>query len=73
MTEAQKRAQRKYYETKRSKTQKTISITQSAEQTAADKATLTAHGLTPLRFWRAAMERLNAEPIPASSEPVADN
>lgn len=71
MTEAQKRAQRKYYENKRSKTQKTISITQSVEQTQADKISIATHGLTPLKFWRAAMERLNAEPIPVSSD--ADN
>ena len=61
MTEAQKRAQKKYYEEKRSKSQKTISITMSAEQAAADRQLMAEHGTTPGQVWRSAMERLRNE------------
>lgn len=61
-TEAQKRAQRRYSEKNKGK-YKTISITQSAEQTDADRATLVEHGTTVLRVWRDAMQRLRNEPV----------
>lgn len=64
-SEALKRAQKKYYEQKRSKTQKTISITLTAEQVEADRQTMVAHKTTPGKIWRDAMERLKAEPLPA--------
>lgn len=60
---AQKEAAKAYYSRNKDKS-KTISITQTAEQTAADKVTLKAHGLKPLQFWRLSIERLNAEPLP---------
>lgn len=54
-------AQKKYYEEKRSKSQKTISITLSAEQAAADKKVIAEHGTTPSKVWRDAIERLKAD------------
>lgn len=68
MTEALKRAQRKYYEQKRSKMQKTISITLSTEQAEADKETLAQYGLTPLKFWRQSIEQLKAAPPQDTTE-----
>lgn len=44
--------------------QKNFCVTVSAEQYEKDKALLTAHGLTTGKFWRWAIERLNAEPLP---------
>lgn len=64
---AQKEAAKTYYNKNKTK-YATISITQTAEQTQADKMSIAAHGLTPLKFWRAAMERLNAEQIPDNNE-----
>lgn len=40
---------------------KTISITQTAEQTEADKELLKAKGTTVLKVWRAAMDKLKSE------------
>lgn len=60
---AQKEAAKAYYNKNKAK-YGTISITQSAEQTQADKAALTAHNLTPLQAWRRLMSELNAEPLP---------
>lgn len=68
MTEAQKRAQKKYYEQKRSKTQKTISITLTAEQVEADRRIMAEHNTTPAQVWRNAIQRLKAEPIPTDTE-----
>ena len=65
-TEAHKRAQRRYSEKNKGK-YKTISITQTAEQTEADRVVLAEHGTTVLRVWRAAMERLRNEPIDGST------
>lgn len=59
-TEAQKRAQRKYSEKVKGK-YKTLSITQTAEQTEADRALLAEKGTTVLQVWRSAMERLRNE------------
>ncbi len=55
-------AQKKYYEEKRSKSQKTISITLTAEQAAEDKRVIAEHGTTPSKVWRDAIERLKTEP-----------
>lgn len=55
-------AQKKYYEEKRSKSQKTISITLTAEQAAEDKQVIAEHGTTPSKVWRDAIEQLKAEP-----------
>lgn len=63
-TEAQKRAMKKYYESKRSKTQKTISITLTAEQADQDRQIIAEHKTTPGEVWRKAIDRLKAEPIP---------
>lgn len=69
---AQKEAAKEYY--KRNKTKYgTISITQSATQTQADKDTLTAHGLKPLQAWRRLMDELNAEPMPATPNGIGTN
>ena len=67
-SEALKRAQKKYYEQKRSKTQKTISITLTAEQVEADRQTMAEHNTTPAQVWREAMERLKAQPIDGESD-----
>ena len=58
-TEAQKRASRRYYENKARNKQATISITMTKEQATNDRATLAAHGLTPLQAWRRLMDELN--------------
>ena len=64
-------AQRRYYENKRSKTQKTISVTLTAEQAAQDRARIAAAGLTVAGFWRAAVDRL--PPLPeAEDKPKED-
>lgn len=47
--------------------QKNFCVTVSAEQYEKDKSILTAHGLTTGKFWRWAIERLNAEPLPNDS------
>lgn len=56
-TEAQRRAARKYAQKVKGK-YKTISITQTAEQTEADKELMKAKGTTVLKVWRAAMDKL---------------
>ncbi len=71
-SEALIRAQKKYYENKRSKTQKTISITLTAEQAEADRKAMKAHNTTPARVWREAMERLNAAPVTPSESGSAE-
>lgn len=50
----------------------TISITMKTEQAQADRATLKAYGTTPAQVWRAAIERLNAEPLPNGSTDTAE-
>lgn len=57
-TEAQKRAQRKYAEKVKGK-YKTISITQTAEQTEKDRQVLKDHNTTVLKVWRKAMDELD--------------
>lgn len=64
---AQKEAAKTYYNKNKNK-YGTISITQTAEQTTADKATLTAHNLTPLQAWRRLMSELDNEPTPANDD-----
>ena len=56
-SEAQKKANRAYYERTKGK-YKTISITQTAEQTERDKETLKRHNTTVLQVWRKAIEAL---------------
>ena len=56
-SEAQRRARIKYQEKTKGK-YKTISITQTAEQTEADKQLLKAKNTTVLKVWRAAMDSL---------------
>lgn len=60
--ESIKASKRRYAERNRGK-YKTLSITQSAEQTEADRATLAEHGTTVLAVWRAAMKNLREQPI----------
>lgn len=59
-TEAQKRAQRKYSEKVKGK-YKTLSITQTAEQTEADRETLKRHNTTVLQVWRKAIAELKQD------------
>ena len=59
-SEAQKRAQRKYMDKVKGK-YKTISITQTAEQTEKDRETLKKHNTTVLKVWRKAMTELENE------------
>lgn len=56
-TEAQKAAQRRYAEKVKGK-YKTISITQTAEQTEKDKETLKKHNTSVLKVWRKALDDL---------------
>lgn len=60
--ESQRRAI-KAYQSKHKGEYTTISITMRTEQAQADRATIKAHNTTPAQVWRAAMERLNAEPL----------
>lgn len=63
------KAQRNAVKAYRERTpQKNFCVTMSADEYERDRATLTAHGLTPLKFWRGAMERLNAEPLQTDSD-----
>ena len=59
-TDAQKRARIKYQEKTKGK-YKTISITQTAEQTEEDRQLLKAKNTTVLKVWRAAMDKLKEE------------
>lgn len=59
-TEAQKRARIRYQEKTKGK-YKTLSITQTAEQTEADRQLLKEKNTTVLKVWRAAMERLKED------------
>lgn len=59
-TAAQKRARIKYQARTKGK-YKTISITQAAEQTDADRALLKEKDLTPVKVWRDAMQRLKGD------------
>lgn len=68
--ESQRRAAQTY---KTAHNVKSFSITMKAEEYEASRATLTAHNLTPLQFWRLSMERLNAEPLPATPDESAMN
>ena len=67
-SEAQKRAQQKYYQTKLKARQKTISITLTPEQAEADRARITAAGYTIGQFWRASVNAL-----PQHAEHPADS
>ena len=58
-SEAQKRAQQKYYRTKLKARQKTISITLTPEQAEADRARLAAAGHSIGQFWRASVDALS--------------
>ena len=59
-TEAQKAAQRRYAEKVKGK-YKTLSITQTAEQTEKDRETLKRHNTSVLKVWRKAMRELEQE------------
>lgn len=66
-SEAQKAAARAYYKRQKNAGQlsrKVLSITMSQDEYNIGREALTSHGLTPLQFWRWAIERLNAEPLP---------
>ena len=56
-TEAQKRAQRKYSAKVKGK-YKTLSITQTTEQTERDREILKRHNTTVLQVWRTAIQAL---------------
>ena len=56
-TEAQKRAQRKYAAKGKGK-YKTLSITQTTEQTERDREILKRHNTTVLQVWRKAIKAL---------------
>lgn len=70
--ESQRRAI-KAYQSKHKGEYTTISITMRTEQAQADRAAMKEHNTTPAQVWRAAMERLNAEPTPASDDNNAGN
>lgn len=57
-SEAQKRAQQKYYQTKLKTRQKTISITLTPEQAAEDRERIAAAGYTVGQFWRVCVDKL---------------
>lgn len=70
-SEARKAAQRAYYKRKKEAggyDYQVLSITMNQNEYDASRATLAAHGLTPLQAWRRLMAELNAEPIPAPAE-----
>lgn len=58
----------KAYQDKHKGEYTTISITTRTERAQADRALMRAHNTTPAQVWRAAMERLNAEPLPTDSD-----
>ena len=62
-SEAQKAAMRAYYQRKKAagEAQKVIAITMNQTEYESSRATLAAHGLTPLQAWRRLMDELNAE------------
>lgn len=63
--ESQRRAARAYQERTN---QKRIGLTMPEAEYNASRATMAAHGLTPIGVWRFAMVKLNAEPLPELSD-----
>lgn len=68
-SEAQKRAQKKYYQTKLKARQKTISITLTPEQAEKDRERIKAAGYTVGKFWRASVDAL--PPIEGNAQSTA--
>lgn len=55
----------KRYQQKNVGMYKTISITLPSTEAEQSRVLIKAHGTTPVKVWRAAMERLNDEPLPS--------
>lgn len=53
--------------------QKNFCVTVSEKQHTEDKALLDAHRLTTGKFWRWAIEKLKAEPIPQDADGESDS
>lgn len=53
--------------------QKNFCVTVNEAQHAEDKKLLDAHGLTTGKFWRWAIEKLKAEPIPTDTDTPPTN
>lgn len=72
-SEAQKRAQKKYYQTKLKARQKTISITLTPEQAEKDRERIKAAGYSVGQFWRASVDALPPAPNATTDENTTPN
>lgn len=71
-SQAQRNAIKAYRE-KNGNKYATISITLTKEEAAAHRQTLAEHNRKPVDIWRDAIERLNAQPIPAAGIATAES